>query len=134
MKDKKPRSSNAPKVQILDTHSLDPNIYKLLTLLNAPETQCTFWIANEPDVHIMGIRPIKRTTVEIINESGFTPYENKVVENLFKVFKIYVLDNKESLVINNEELEKKREIEKNGVIYIKHYELVYIFETIRKSM
>ena len=108
------------------------SINKLLNILNIPETRSTFWLINEPNVHIMGIRHVLMTTIEIINENGFTPYENKVKENLFKVFKIFVCYEDEELNIQ-EELDLKKEIETNGIIYIKHHDLIYIYEKVRES-
>lgn len=124
--------------KVTKEQKISESIDKLLFILNAPETNCIFWKVNEPDAHIMGIRPVTRTTIEIINENGFNPYDKKTSENLFKCFKIFILPNKEKNVINQnilnkEEISKKKEIEKNGIIYIKSSDLIYIFNTIRKS-
>ena len=83
---------SSPKKKTKD-QKLQEKIDKLLFILNAPETSCTFWKVNEPNVHIMGIRPIKRTTVEVINPNGFNPYDKKTEENLFKCFKIFCSPN-----------------------------------------
>lgn len=112
---------------------LQEKIEKLLFILNSPETSCIFWKVNEPHAHLMGIRPVKRTTVEVINPNGFNPYDKKIEENLFKCFKIFILDNKRDVVINEEEIKNRKEIEKNGIIYIKNNDLICIFETVRKS-
>ena len=125
---KNPQNKKEIKAQ-----KLSDQIDKLLYILNAPETTCTFWKVNDPDFHIMGLRPVKRITIEVINENGFNPYDKKIEENLFKCFKIYILDSKDKIIINEEEINKKKEIEKNGVIYIKSNDLIYIFDTIRKS-
>ncbi len=112
---------------------LADQIKKLLHILNASETNCTFWKVEDPDFHIMGLRPVKRMTIEVINENGFNPYEKKIEEKLFKCFKIYILDSKDKIIINEEEIKKKKEIERNGMIYIKSNDLIYIFDTVRKS-
>lgn len=109
------------------------SVDKLLLILNAPETNCIFWKINEPDAHIMGIRPVTRTTIEIINENGFNPYEKKTPEKLFKCFKIFIMDNKEKNIINADEISKKKEIENNGIIYIKNSDLIYIYDKVRRS-
>lgn len=123
---KKPKNTN-------DMVLNDEKIDKLLFVLNKPETTCTFWRVDDKDAHLMGIRPITRTTVEMINENGFNPYEKKVTENLFKCFKIYVINNKEENIITAEVIEKKNEIEKNGIIYIKHHDPIFIYDLIRGS-
>lgn len=112
---------------------LQERIDKLLFIFNAPETSCIFWKVNEPNAHLMGIRPVKRTTVEVVNPNGFNPYDKKIEENLFKCFKIFILDSKENIVMTDEEIKNKQEIEKNGIIYIKNNDLIYIFDTVRKS-
>lgn len=122
-----------PKKKVKAEDTLETKINKLLSVLNVPETGCTFWKIEEPEAHIMGIRPIKRTTVEIINENGFNPYEKKTDENLFKCFKIFISDNKEQYNLTKEEVEIKKNIEKNGTIYIKSFDLIKIFDTVRKS-
>lgn len=112
---------------------LQEKIEKILFVLNSPETSCAFWRVNEPNVHIMGIRPVKRNVVEVINPNGFNPYDKKTEENLFKCFKILVVENKKDLPMMEEEISLKKEIEKNGIIYIKSHDLIYIIETVRKS-
>jgi hypothetical protein len=112
---------------------LTDNIDRLLKVLNSPETTCTFWRVDDPHVHIMGIRPVKRTTIEIINENGFNPYDKKIEENLFKCFKIFINNNKNEQALTKEEINIKKEIENNGVIYIKDHDLIYIFDKVRKS-
>lgn len=124
---------NPSDKKVTKEQNIAERIDKLLFILNAPETNCIFWKVNEADAHIMGIRPVTRTTIKIINENGFNPYERKTPENLFKCFKIYILNNKEKNIINQDEIYKKKEIEKNGIIYIKNSDLIYIFDTIRKS-
>lgn len=109
------------------------SIDKLLFILNQPETGCTFWKIEDPDAHIMGIRPITRTTIEIVNENGFNPYDRKKIEHLFKCFKVLIVNKKEEIKTLQEEITKKNEIEKNGIIYIKHHDLLYIFENIKNS-
>ncbi len=109
------------------------NLNKLLAMLIHPETNCVFWKIDDPHAHIMGIRPVKRTTVTIINENGFNPYEKKTDERLFKCFKVFVLDKKNAYHIDEEEIKIKKDIEKNGIIYIKNYDLIYIVNTIRNS-
>lgn len=122
-----------PQKKIKSKDDLETKINKLLSVLNVPETNCTFWKIDDPHAHIMGIRPIKRTTVEIINENGFNPYEKKTDENLFKCFKIFILENKEQYTITKEEVDNKKNIEKNGIIYIKSFDLIKIFDIVRKS-
>lgn len=121
------------KPKINDDDFIKNRIDKLLLVLNKHETGCMFWKINDPDVHIMGLRPVKRITLEVINENGFNPYERKGNENLFKCFKILILTNKDEYIVTTEEIEKKNEIEKNGVIYIKHHDPIYIFDSIRNS-
>ena len=110
----------------------ESNIDKLLSLLNHPDTKSTFWKVDEPYVHIMGIRPITRTTLEIINENGFNPYENKVKEKLFKVFKIYMSTPRKKDIIDKD-IKIKKSIEQHGITYINHYDLAYIYKTIKES-
>ena len=95
---------------------LQERIDKLLFIFNAPETTCIFWKVNEPHAHIMGVRPVKRTTVEVVNPNGFNPYDKKIEENLFKCFKIFILDSKENIVMTDEEIKNKQEIEKKNNI------------------
>lgn len=112
---------------------LENKIDKLLFILNNPETNCVFWKIDEPNAHIMGIRPVQRTTIEVINENGFNPFDKKTEEKLFKCFKIYVLNNKSEESQNKEGIDNVKEIEKNGIMYIKSYDLIYIVDKIRKS-
>lgn len=124
---------DASKKKQTKDHILQEKIEKLMLILNSPETSCTFWKVNDPQVHLMGIRPVKRTTIEVINPNGFNPYDKKTEENLFKCFKIFITDSKKDNLVTEEEVKNKKDIEKNGVIYIKHHDLIYIFETVRKS-
>lgn len=124
----------SPQKKISKEQSLKNSIDKLLIILNNPETNCLFWKIDDPNAHIMGIRPIVRTTLKVINENGFNPYEKKIEENLFKCFKIFILDNKDKYIINQNEIDKKKEIENNGIIYIKSPDLIYIIDTVRKSL
>jgi hypothetical protein len=127
------KMKSVPKTKVIKEQKITESIDKLLIILNTPETNCIFWKVNEPDAHIMGIRPVTRTTIEIINENGFNPYEKKTPENLFKCFKIFIMANREKNLVNQDEIAKKKEIEKNGIIYIKSSDLIYIFDTIRRS-
>lgn len=113
--------------------ALQDRMEKLLFMLNSPETSCTFWKVNEPHAHIMGIRPVKRTTIEMVNPNGFNPYEKKIEENLFKCFKIFILDNKKEYISTNEDAIVRKEIEKSGIVYVKHSDLIFIIDYIRKS-
>lgn len=122
-----------PKKKQTKEQKLQERIEKLLFILNSPETSCLFWRINEPNAHLMGIRPVKRTTVEVVNPNGFNPYDKKIEENLFKCFKIFILDSKNNIVMTEEEIKNKKDIEKSGVIYIKNNDLVYIFDCVRKS-
>lgn len=123
-----------PKKKQTQDDMLQEKIEKLLSILNSPETLCTFWKINEPHAHLMGIRPVKRTTIEIINPNGFNPYDKKTEENLFKCFKIFVENNKKHYLTIEEKFKIRNELEKNGIIYISHYDLISILEIIRKSL
>ncbi len=123
----------AQKKKITQQEPLENNIDKLLGILNHPETNCLFWKVDEPYAHIMGICPVNRTTVEIINENGFNPYEKKTEERLFKSFKVFILDCKNDVNNNEEDMWIRKEIEKNGIIYIKNHDIFYIINTIRSS-
>ena len=122
-----------PKPKINIQQVISERVEKLLLILNKPERGCYFWKVDDPYVHLMGICSVKRTTLEIINENGFNPYEKKTIENLFKCFKILILYNEDDNNVTQEEIEKKKEIENNGIIYIKHHDLIYIFDKVRNS-
>ena len=113
---------------------LQEKIENLLSILNSPESSCTFWKINEPHVHLMGIRPVKRTTVEVINPNGFNPYDKKIEENLFKCFKIFIENNKEHYPTDEEKINIRNELEKSGIVYITHHDLISIFESVRRSI
>ena len=119
------------KINPLDKHN--EKVDKLLNILNLPETSCKFWKAEEPYYHLMGIRPVTRTTLEIINKDGYSPYEKKTDEYLFKVFMIHISSNEKENILNKEELEYKKDLEKDGYIYLKHHDLFYIYEFIRNN-
>jgi hypothetical protein len=121
------------KKKINNTTKLDEKINKLLNILNFPETGCNFWKTEEPFSHLMGLRPVKRTTVEIIAKDTFNPYEKKLEEKFFKVFKIYISSNEKENILSKEELDYKKNLEENGYIYLKHHDTFYIYEFIRNN-
>ena len=112
---------------------IEQSIDKLLIVINDAATQCRFWRCNEPYAHIMGIRPVKRTTLEVINKNGFNPYNKETEENLFKSFIIYISPNENENTLNKEEIQNKKHWEDKGYIYLKHHDLLYIYEFIRNN-
>lgn len=64
-------------------------ITELLARLNDPVTGCSFWKTSVNQVS--GVRPITRTTKEIINPDHFTPYEKITEEHLFNFFILTLL-------------------------------------------
>lgn len=122
------------KKKITKDDILQEKIENLLSILNSPETSCTFWKVNEPYAHLMGIRPVRRTTIEVINPNGFNPYDKKIEENLFKCFKIFIKDSKKDLPLDENEINIRPEIEKNGIIYIEGHDLISITESVRRSI
>jgi hypothetical protein len=121
------------KKKINNETKLNQKLDKLLNILNLPETGCNFWKTEESTSHLMGLRPVKRTTVEIIAKDSFNPYERKLEENFFKVFKIYISLNEKENILSKEELEYKKDLEEKGYIYLKHHDLLYIYEFIRNN-
>lgn len=122
-----------PKKKISQSDKRNEKLDKLLTILNLPETSCKFWKVEQPYCHLMGIRPVARTTLEIINKDGYNPYDKKTDEKLFKVFMINITLNEKENIISKEELGYKKDLEENGYIYLKHHDLFYIYEFIRNN-
>jgi hypothetical protein len=109
-------------------------INRLLTKLNDSETKSEFWQISHKDYHIAGVRPVTRTTVEILGKDGFNPYEKKIDEILFKYYKIFIVEDKEEFSMEPEICRmtgKKMEIEDNGAIYLKSNDLLWIYNAIR---
>lgn len=123
----------APKKKLTKEENLNKRIDKILAILNVLETGCIFWRSTKPHSHIMGIRPVKRTIFEIIGKDTFNPLERKFEEMLFKLFSVYISDKEEDNILTKEEIENKKELEKNGVIYLKSNDLFFIFDFIRNS-
>jgi hypothetical protein len=121
------------KKKINNEITLNEKIDKLLNVLDDPATTCKFWKTDDTSSHLMGLRPVKRTTVEIIGKDSFNPYEKKIDENLFKVFIIYISQNEKENILNPQELEYKNDLENKGYIYLKHHDLLYIYEFIRNN-
>ena len=111
----------------------EERIEKLLLLLNHPETGCKFWREERDNYHLMGVRPIKRTTLEIINKDGYNPLPKQTEEKLFKVFYISISTEEKFNKLNNEEIKFKNSLEDSGYIYLKHHDLIYIYQFIREN-
>jgi hypothetical protein len=105
----------------------------LLRWLAEPKMNCIFWQDHNGSVDIVGLRPVLRTTIDTINAGGFTPYEKKADEKLFKFYMIDVVDNNDKYILTREDEEKREMIEQNGSIYLKSENIKYIYDYIRKN-
>lgn len=105
----------------------------LLKWLADPKTGCIFWKDKDGSGDIVGIRPVKRITIETINPNGFTPYKKETEENLFKLYLIDVVTCNDIYIWTTEDFEKREMIEQNGTIYLKSENIKYIYDFIRKN-
>jgi hypothetical protein len=110
-------------------------ILELIRRLNKPETNCFFWevSANDLDiggvVHIVGVRPVLRQTVHVLNKDGYNPVETKQEEILFKFFCINI-----GRVIDKERRKQViQSFEDKGAIYINEECIDVIYNMIKNS-
>jgi len=114
-----------------DPNPLETKIQKLLHVLNDPDYKCEFWRSEHRDYHIVGVRPVTKTTIEILNADGYNPYRKEIGEIVFKYYKIFIVDSNDQYNMTLNDLDRKRTIEMNGTIYLKHNDLIWIVDYIR---
>lgn len=106
---------------------------KLMKMLNKKDTNCHFWWGVKFESEIMGIRPVSRNTIEVINPNGFSPYRKEQEEKLFKVFIIDIVDSDKQYIYKKEDKNKEIRLLKDGYIYLKSGNIDYIYDFIRKN-
>lgn len=76
--------------------------------------------------------PVIRTTLETINPNGFTPYDKKQEELLYKYYVIDLVESNNPYVQTKEDIEISNKLKEKGITYLKSGDINFVFNTLRE--
>src|SRR5208283_573230 len=109
------------KIDEYESSPKDKKIQTLLNMLNWSQTGCKFWDPWNPyeDIEegdLQGIRPVKRFTIEKLEENIFSPTERKTEETFFRFYILDIVESDDKYTYNEDDYKKERKLVEKGFI------------------